>query len=659
MGLFKKSSTAMLSLFITLSGSQAAGVFSIPAYASETTPITIDMSHTYQTIDNFGASDAWSMDPIGENWSEENKEKVADLLFSTDKGIGLSAWRFNIGAGSSETDQLIISNPWRRAEAFKQTETSPYDWTKQAGQQWFLRAAKARGVGTLIGFVNSPPVWMTKNGHAQPDSSVGSTNLKPDYVDDFAAYLADVTKHFDEQGLHFDYISPINEPVWTWDGAGQEGNRYNNSDIKSVVNALYAALSDHGLTTKISAPEGVEITSLLNDEFYQKFTATLTSSQDNPTQYSGGANSMGVGKYREYIKDMLSDPAFAAKIDNMIGSHSYWSDFASAEQGDRLGYLHDLLWQNLMEVNPAARYWMTEYCILGDGGDVHGSGRDLGIDPALYMARTIHYDLVKANASAWQWWTAVSKEDYKDGLIYTDYKFPGDKQTIYESKMLWGLGNYSKFIRPGAKRVDLQGLADNDPTGLMGSAYVNEADNKLTNVYVNYSNEPQSVSIQVTHVPSGYQIFGLTPYVTSSTESLAEQPLITPDDQGVFTYIIPARSIVTLSGDYYPTDQAPAPTELTSLTSLNKAAEVKFAKASGADRYKITYGTNPNNLDQSVIVTATDYTLQGLTNNSTYYVRVSAMNDFGESEASPAQSVTPELKPPASIKAKALDGGFK
>ena len=140
--------------------------------------VSIDGSVRYQTIDNFGASDAWSMDPLGKHWTEENKSRVADLLFSREKGIGLSAWRFNIGAGSTETDQTIISNPWRRSEAFKSTEDGAYDWSKQAGQQWFLHAAKERGVDTLIGFVNSPPVWMTKNGHAQPDSTVGSTNLK-------------------------------------------------------------------------------------------------------------------------------------------------------------------------------------------------------------------------------------------------------------------------------------------------------------------------------------------------------------------------------------------------------------------------------------------------------------------------------------------------
>ena len=50
--------------------------------------------HMQQTIDGFGASDAWSMWQIGE-WDDSLQVKVADWLFSKDKGIGLSVWRFN------------------------------------------------------------------------------------------------------------------------------------------------------------------------------------------------------------------------------------------------------------------------------------------------------------------------------------------------------------------------------------------------------------------------------------------------------------------------------------------------------------------------------------------------------------------------------------
>src|SRR5947208_3635084 len=72
----------------------------------QTLDIRIDLGKTYQTIENFGASDAWSCQFTG-NWPDHDRNAMADWLFSMDtlangnpKGIGLSLWRFNIGAGS-------------------------------------------------------------------------------------------------------------------------------------------------------------------------------------------------------------------------------------------------------------------------------------------------------------------------------------------------------------------------------------------------------------------------------------------------------------------------------------------------------------------------------------------------------------------------------
>jgi O-glycosyl hydrolase len=74
-----------------------------PVHSQAPTPLTvrIDATKPHQTIANFAASDAWAGQFVG-NWPAAKKEAIADLLFSQDKGIGLSMWRFNIGAGSAE-----------------------------------------------------------------------------------------------------------------------------------------------------------------------------------------------------------------------------------------------------------------------------------------------------------------------------------------------------------------------------------------------------------------------------------------------------------------------------------------------------------------------------------------------------------------------------
>ncbi|WP_235338206.1 glycoside hydrolase [Paenibacillus wulumuqiensis] len=520
------------------SGAGAAAEDSSDTLAAKGNPqtdvqqITINGQQRYQEIDGFGASGAWSIDHIGSEWSEKNKNKVADLLFSQDKGIGLSIWRFNIGAGSVDTDQNIISDPWRRAESFKSGEDQPYDWSRQAGQQWFLQAAKKRGVEETVAFVNSPPVWMTKNGHGQPDPSVGSTNLKEDYIDDYAVFLADVLEHFHKQKLGFDYISPINEPTWDWNRAGQEGNRYNIEDIKKVLIALDSELHKRGIDTEVDAIEAVEYLSLLDNDMYATYTGKAGS-----TYTSGNAGGAFEGKYSEYIKEMLGDPQIAGIIGNKMSAHSYWSDEAKPGD-DRLVRLRELVRDNLDRYVQDAKFWMSEYCILGD----RGPGRDLTMDTALDVAKVIHYDMVTTQASAWQWWLAVSKEDYKDGLVYTDYQNPGDTQSIIESKTLWALGNYSKFVRPGAQRIDLQGA--NDPNGLMGSAYYHNEDKQLSVVFVNSSNEAKTIHLDVTNLPGGKEIKQFKPYLTSEHADLKKQSTVSVKKD----IIIPARSLMTLVG---------------------------------------------------------------------------------------------------------------
>jgi hypothetical protein len=68
------------------------------------------------------------------------------------KGIGLSLWRFNIGAGTAEQGAASgIKDEWRRAESFLNNDGT-YNWDKQAGQVWFLKAAKERGVNEFLAF---------------------------------------------------------------------------------------------------------------------------------------------------------------------------------------------------------------------------------------------------------------------------------------------------------------------------------------------------------------------------------------------------------------------------------------------------------------------------------------------------------------------------
>ena len=124
-------------------------ILSCKSSSSDYNIISIDTNTTYQTMEGFGASDAWRCQFVGDNWPELKKNRIAELLFSKEfdengnpKGIGLSIWRFYIGAGTTEQgEDSDIKNEWRRGESFIDANGN-YDWSKQKGQQWFLQKAK-------------------------------------------------------------------------------------------------------------------------------------------------------------------------------------------------------------------------------------------------------------------------------------------------------------------------------------------------------------------------------------------------------------------------------------------------------------------------------------------------------------------------------------
>jgi hypothetical protein len=476
--------------------------------------ININLSKTYQTISNFGASDAWACQFVG-NWPDDKRNKIADLFFSRDtytdgspKGIGLSLWRFNIGAGSAQqADQSGIKDEWRRAESFLNNDGS-YNWQNQAGQVWFLKAAKKRGVNQFLGFNNSPPVQFTINGKAY--ASGGKVNISADKYDAFATYLARVVKGVERVSkVKFDYISPVNEPQWDWSDGGQEGCPYNNAEVAGLVKSISKEFVNNKISSKILIGEAGSLNYL--------FTAGDKPGkglQINDFFRDGSAN---------YIGNLPG-------VTKTIAAHSYFttSPMATAIKARKV------LADSVAAVK-GLDFWQSEYCILGDNaGEIDGNKRDLGIDAALYLASVIHTDLTAANASAWQWWTAISAYDYKDGLIYIDKnKTDGN---FYTSKMLWAMGNYSRFIGPGAIRVDAEVTSAVTVKPLLVSAFKNGKN--FTAVIINPNADDVAANLNISNANIKFS----SAYTTSQADELKANKAT-----GVRN-VVPARSIITLTG---------------------------------------------------------------------------------------------------------------
>ena len=502
--------------------------------------LSVNLDMNLQTMESFGASDAWQCNFIGKNWPSDKRNKMADLLFSREldadgnpKGIGLSLWRFNLGAGSAEQgDASDITDEWRRTECFT-TNGVAYDMNKQAGQVWFMKAAKERGVEKLLAFTNSAPVYLTQNGKAHA-SIKEFYNLKEGKMPELADFWAtSLDKLKTEHGLTIDYVSPFNEPQYEWDGSGQEGSPATNTNIYSFVNVLSPKLQAKGLTAQIVVGEAGAYEALYK-------TVSGKESRSNQIDFFFGANST------KKITGLTN-------VKKTISGHSYWqawplSELVSSRQQAA----------SRIQSTGGVSLWSSEYCVLESPGTSElpgggGAGRDLGMSLALWTARIISTDIAVGGVTSWQWWTAISRGDYKDGLIHVDDNASngaGDSNYckndgyIRDSKTLWALGNFSFFVKPGMVRVQIPTI-DNATSvnGVMITAYKDAATKKLVVVAVNISKSTKAYKLNLAGGALADNKF--TPYTTSETLSLKKGVAVDASN-----FVIPAKSIVTYVGSY-------------------------------------------------------------------------------------------------------------
>lgn len=499
---------------------------SVGLNAQETTVYVIDKDIKYQEIDNFSASDAWRMDFVGKNWPSEKKEHIADLLFKHefDKdgnpiGMALTNWRVNIGAGSYENrGNNEVTSTWNRTECFLLPD-GRYDFTKQAGQQWFMNAARERGVNDFLFFTNSAPYFMTRTGSTLSGDNV-CVNLQKDKFDDFARFLVSCVQHFTEGGYNIKYVSPLNEPNVEWHtNSWQEGTFATKADIYRIVAELDKAISESGANTKIVIPEMGEMKMLFEVDADERIPDDIIRSMF----YDDGAYSVMQFK----------------NLYNCLAAHDYWTAYPPSLLVGIRAQVRDSIAGNGRDT----KFWASEYCILEKNEEITMPPSPVkSINLGLYVARLIHANLAVANASAWQWWTAVSlNEDVPiqllplEGSSGESVKYDG---RVVTTKMFWATANYSFFVRPGMRRVDVRSLdKEVSPleaaTSLMLSSYTDDA--QVVTVIVNYADVDKNISLECDNARKGKM------YVTSIDKDLQYI-----GKHRLKSLTIPARSIVTV-----------------------------------------------------------------------------------------------------------------
>ncbi|MBR5202628.1 MAG: hypothetical protein IKW45_05135, partial [Clostridia bacterium] len=319
--------------------------------------LTIDANVKGEVFDGFGASACWWSQIAG---NSENAEEIAKLLYS-EEGLGLNIYRYNIGAGSKDNPNTKITDPWRQTESFyvynEETGEYEYDFTRDASAQKFLDLCLSYGcIDTVVLFANSPHYSMTLNGKAYGNENWWVSNIAPEKYEAYAEYLVTIAEYFINKGVPVKYISPINEPNWSWGVASvnqsQEGCFYNSEDIYAVYKAVVKEIKEKNLDIKLAGPESGEI----GHRLYEWF---------------------------DYLyKDEEIRPYLGA-----LSYHSYWSDDLV---NNKIG-LGNWINENVDDM-PVE---MSEWCHLPCDAPIDS------IDGALRQARVMANDLNFSNINSW------------------------------------------------------------------------------------------------------------------------------------------------------------------------------------------------------------------------------------------------------------------
>jgi len=208
-------------------------------------------------------------------------------------------------------------------------------------------------------------------------------------------------------------------------------------------------------------------------------------------------------------KRIMDDEVLSKAIDH-YAVHSYWT----SETDKKKAALYFSKIENMLPLH------QTEWCEMVNG-------RSMGMDAALVMAKTIHEDMTILSVSSWSHWLAVSRYDYRDGLVYVD--IPTRKFKM--AKRGWSLGNYAKFIEKGYIRIE----ASIEDENVLVSAYASPKGDKTVVVAINPMDQSKSV------VLAGVRGRKISIYETSDNHDCDFVAKIMPDE----VYEIPACSVVT------------------------------------------------------------------------------------------------------------------
>lgn len=469
-----------LPLALSLAGCSASAVVRSAAMPAAT--VAVDSSVQYQEIDGFGASEAFQRaeDIFGkEGLSPANTAYVLDLLFSVEKGAGFAILRNGIGSSNSSASNFMNS-----IEPFSPGSPSAkpsYHWDGyDSGQFPLAQQAYARGLETLYGDAWSAPGYMkTNDDDANGGYLCGVTNAtcaSGDWKQAYANYLVQWARFYRQGGVRVTNIGFLNEPQLTTSYASMLSDGTQAADF---IRVLAKTIKDSGLDLAINCCDGVG---------WDQQEAMMAGLQQGP------------------------DPAEAYL--SVVTGHGYSSP-------------------PTYPLSTTKKTWLTEWADLTGDFTPYTFYESAGPGEGMTWATNIQVALVDAHVSGFLYWIGAENSTTNSALI----NLVGNE--VIPSKRFWAFAQFSKFVRPGARRVE----ATSSDSLLSVSSFINQ-DGSIATQVLNNADVAYEVSLQLQHAGPG-NVGAVTPYLTNNDYDLEPLSPVRACG-GTFKVSVPARSMMSL-----------------------------------------------------------------------------------------------------------------
>jgi len=470
----------------TGAGGETAAGGSTGAGGGTSTGVTVQLDSTHQTIEGFGINDTWQAIPSA---------KVS-LLFSPTSGIGLSILRIGMAADGS----LYNSGESSNISAAKSAAGSDF---KVIGSVW-----------------NATSDCRDSNTRDKANSSYGG-HLKTSCYESFATSIANFAS---SNGLYA--MGVANEPDFVSCGTSDPCNgdydtmAYTANEMVAFIKVVGPKLKAKNV--KVLAPEASEWI-----HQWSNISAGPSPSGKNSSDPLGCgcfgmtidaataakcASKCTTGDGYDYGHVMAADATAWAAFD-IIGVHQYDSQMGYAWPSDVTAAKKEI-WQTEMS---GVKWWPE----VGPSSDIANG---------VVVAGWIHSALAVGDASAWIWWWYApmsSGTNDNEGIWL---------QSGTDTKRHFTIGNYSKFVRPGYVRVDVNGNSNAD---LLISAYTGSS-----NVVVVAINKGTAAATVPIAISGGTAPASCTPNVTSATDDLKAGTAVTVTD-GILNASLAAATVTT------------------------------------------------------------------------------------------------------------------